>query len=166
MSSERSLLAIALLLLAACADFRRGETWEGTSESGDAASSSPAPMPADTAGDAESDDGAATTSGGASESGAPDEGPSFATDVLPILRAGCERCHSADGSASATTFVLGPDDAEAYETALELVDLVEPGASRLLSKAAGVGHIGGVIFDDRTTEYTTILDWIEHGAMP
>ena len=166
MSSERLLLGIALFSLGACADFRRGETWEGTSESGDVATSAPAPTPSDESDAGAPDDDGAETSGGASETGGLAAGPSFATDVLPILRAGCERCHSADGSASATTFLLGLDDVEAYETTLDFVDLDDPAASRLLSKAAGSGHTGGVIFDDRATEYTTILDWIEHGAMP
>jgi hypothetical protein len=87
-------------------------------------------------------------------------------DVFGLLEAGCERCHSPDGQASSTSFVLTDNVAGAYDETLPFIDLGAPASSRLLAKGAGNGHIGGVIYDERSTEYATILAWIEQGAMP
>ena len=163
MSSERILVwaLVGALSSAACADVRRGEYWDEPTEDEDTAAE-----PATSAEPPADDDGAATTAATGEPTGGTPMGPAFASDVLPLLRAGCERCHSADGQANDTSFILGDDEAEAYEMTLDFVDLESPSRSRLLTKATGQGHIGGVIFDDRSPEYATILDWIEQGANP
>jgi hypothetical protein len=131
-----ALLPIIVALTAGCADFKRGAYWEQDADTG----------AAETA-----DDGAL----------------GYAGDVHPLLDAGCERCHAAGNSASNTKFLLVADDPTAsYAVVLEFVDLEQPEQSRLLSKGAGVGHGGAVIFDDSSSEYDTILAWIEQGAMP
>jgi hypothetical protein len=160
---------LVFVLALGCAAFRRGEYWEGDTEaapgdaSGDASSTS-GPAPSDT-GEPETT-GPSTSSGdvpstAGESSGA--SGPTFG-DVLPLLRAGCDRCHTADGAANATAFLLDVDDDTAYDVTLAFVDLDAPASSRLLAKTAGQGHTGGVIYDDHSAEYETILAWIEHGA--
>ncbi|MCA9649387.1 MAG: hypothetical protein KC501_05730 [Myxococcales bacterium] len=159
------MLLAVLVGTVACADFRRGDYWvepgsdeEGGGSEGGATSSSPEP---DT-GEGPGDEGTASSGG----SGDGPSALSFALDVYPLLEAGCERCHSPDGQANATSFILDGDVEAAYATTLELVDLDDPDGSRLLAKTAGLGHTGGVIFDDRSSQYETILAWIEQGANP
>ena len=176
MSSDRNIarsIALALLVVSACADVRRGEYWhepEGSSgvAEGDGAddgvNDGPGPAGSTSAGD-DGSDGAQTEGGTAGTTGG-DEGPSFAEDVEPLLDAGCERCHAADGQASNTAFILVGQLDEDYDMTLQFVDLGDPESSRLLSKGSGSGHTGGVIFDDRSSEYETILEWIEYGARP
>jgi hypothetical protein len=145
LSSERILaccVAIHVVALGGCADVRRGEYWHEPAGSSGAAGSDAMDdgdgAAASTSGGAgESDDGGST--GGDSTGGA--TGLSFAADVEPLLDAGCE-------------------------TTIEFVNLGDPEASRLLAKGAGKGHTGGVVFDDRSSEYETILQWIEQGAEP
>lgn len=171
MSSERILACCVALLgvaLGGCADVRRGEYWHEPAGSSGAAG--------DDGMDDGDDDGASVGTTGNGDDG--DEGGStsgdstgaaglsFAADVEPLLDAGCERCHSADGQASTTAFLLVGDIEADYETTIEFVNLGDPEASRLLAKGAGKGHTGGVVFDDRSSEYETILQWIEQGAEP
>ena len=169
--SSRTLVCIAVSLAVGCAAFRRGEYWDAATD-GDAGEAS-GPPPASTgpttnepeeSGSTGSTGDVPDTTGEASSDSA--AGPSFGVDVLPLLRAGCERCHTADGAASNTAFLLDVDDDTAYDITLQFVDLESPASSRLLAKTAGQGHTGGVIFDDRSTEYAAILAWIEHGALP
>ena len=140
MPFERRTLTLMLALVigsTACADFRRGEYWE-QDETGDT-------------GD--------TADGG--------EGPGYAADIHPLLDSGCERCHAAGKSAGNTDFLIVSADTEAsYASALDFVDTGDPGSSRLLSKCAGQGHGGGVIFDESSDEYALILAWIDAGAPP
>lgn len=106
------------------------------------------------------DDAVASETGVAGELG-------YAADIHPLLDAGCARCHAPGSSADNTAYLVHSDDVMAsYATALEFVDLDNPGDSRLLSKTAGSGHGGGTIFDDRSAEYELILAWIEQGAPP
>lgn len=167
-------LAVALALgTVACAGFTRGERWDDTDDatSGDGPATTSAP-PAD--GGDDDDDGTATTGptpGSTSDvppdTEGPGDAPSFAADIYPLLLAGCERCHSPDGQANDTGLVYVEDDVEgAYETTLDFVDLAAPSQSRLLSKTAGQGHIGGTIFDRNSAEYAAIADWIAQGANP
>jgi hypothetical protein len=103
---------------------------------------------------------------GAGEGGAEGE-YSYAADVHSLLDAGCERCHAPGNSADNTDFLIVSADLEgSYASTLEFVNLDSPADSRLLSKAAGKAHGGGVIFDDRSPEYDLMLAWIEQGAMP
>jgi hypothetical protein len=169
MSSK--LVPIAMSLLLGCAAFRRGEYWDADTDAEPDETSDP-PQGSSGAPPAETGDtdptgtaGSSDETSGEASTGAP-TGPSFAADILPLLRAGCERCHSADGAASNTTFVLGFDEADAYETTVQFVDVDNAASSRLLAKTAGQGHTGGIIYDDRSVEYDAILNWIEQGALP
>jgi hypothetical protein len=168
------LFALLLALWCGCAAFERGEYWDADTDAAPGDASGPSagstdPKPGET-GEPETSEGSATTgeppetTGDASTGIA--TGPSFGVDILPVLRAGCERCHTAAGAASTTSFLLDVDDDTAYATTLDFVDLDNPPASRLLAKTAGQGHTGGVIYDDRSAEYDAILRWIEHGALP
>jgi hypothetical protein len=168
MSSDRihRRLVTLLLFASACADVRRGEYWDepGDTDGDEAGEGDATSSPAsdddgtdDGTGDGDAEDG--DSSGGT-------DALSFAADVFGLLEAGCERCHSPDGQASSTSFVLTDNVAGAYDETLPFIDLGAPASSRLLAKGAGNGHIGGVIYDERSTEYATILAWIEQGAMP
>lgn len=129
---------MALVGLAAlgCADFQRGDYWV-------------------------SEDSAGTAETGA-------EGLyGYGADVHVLLDTGCERCHAPGNSAGNTDFLITSDDVEAsYASTLEFVDLESPATSRLLAKAAGAGHGGGAVYDDRSPEYALLLAWIEQGAPP
>lgn len=168
MSSDRIARALVCtcLLASACADVRRGEYWD--EPSADGSGEGQADDAATTEGSGDETGPSATTTGAATDEGSGSSGeppPSFA-DVLPLLRSGCEDCHSATGEASDTDYVLGSDDADVYAMTLEFIDLDQPAQSRLLTKTAGIGHNGGTVFDEGTTEYQTILEWIEAGANP
>lgn len=158
------------LCLGACADVRRGEYWREPSGTDTSAGEAEADSAGEDDEDGDTGDTGGTgptggTDGGTADSGGPPP-PSFASDVLPLLRADCQECHSAGGEASDSGYLLDEDDQTIYTTTLELVDLDQPASSRLLTKAAGQGHNGGVIFDEDTTAYQTILAWIEQGANP
>ncbi|MCA9706047.1 MAG: hypothetical protein KDK70_09390 [Myxococcales bacterium] len=166
MSSEALHRGLGLVLVAAaglvagCAGFRRGDYWDEpveTTGSVDDGGGGGGPGPG---GSGSSDGGSGTSTGAA-------PGPSFELDVLPLLRAGCERCHASDGAASNTELLLDLDDPEdLYAEVLGFVDLEAPAQSRLLVKGAGQGHTGGAIYDEHSAEYAAILDWIEQGAQP
>ncbi len=173
MSFERrnlGLLALALVT-AGCAGFTRGDRWEDADDdtAGGSATTTVAPPDGDGDGDGDGDATTAMPPGSTSdtpETEGPPDAPSYADDVLPLLLAGCERCHAPDGQAN-TTDLLFTDDVEAsYEMTLDFVDLAAPGDSRLLSKTAGQGHIGGTIYDRNSAEYAAILEWIAQGAAP
>lgn len=146
MSSERRLLACVLALgisASACADWERGKS---------------AP-----------DSGAATTADAAAAettSGDLAVRLSYAASVHRAITDGCARCHSANGSARSSAFVLNGDVAADRAQVLKFVNADNPAASRLLSKTAGMGHGGGTIYASGTPEYRTILDWITQGGSP
>lgn len=104
--------------------------------------------------------------GGDGDTGAPGEGLSYAEAIDELMISGCDRCHGEGESAAGTGFVLTTDVDANYATCLDFVDLDAPESSRLLSKGAGQGHGGGTIYDSRSSEYATILQWIEEGAAP
>ncbi len=105
--------------------------------------------------------------GAGDTAGDADEPLGYAADIHPLLDSGCRRCHAPGQSAADTGFLIHSDDVMlSYASALEQVDLDDPGASRLLTKAAGSGHGGGAIFDERSDEYGLLLAWIERGAAP
>jgi hypothetical protein len=131
---------LALLALGGCADLERGDRPE-----------------ADAAPPAMTGDGGAP----AVEAG----GVSFAT-VRPLLTSGCQRCHAAGGMAADTKFLLTADAKADYTSVRALVDVAAPAQSRLLAKASGQGHTGGVIYKASSPEYAALLSWIESGAAP
>jgi hypothetical protein len=134
------LLAFALAAAMGCADLERGEPAVPSSDGG-------------AAGDVSASDGSPAAR-------------SFARDVRPLLIDGCGRCHSPGGQAADSALVLGEDAARDREAVLDLINPANPGASRLLSKGAGLGHGGGAIYGPGTPEYQIILEWISQGSAP
>ncbi|WP_224248012.1 hypothetical protein [Hyalangium gracile] len=132
-------LAVGACLLLGCADFQRGD-------------------PSTDAGVPSGDGG-----GGGGDGG---DARSFASDVHPLLIAGCQSCHRGGGSAGNTGFILTGEAEADYAEASALTDTANPGASRLLRKAAGAGHGGGAIYGEGTPEYQTLLAWVAGGAQP
>jgi mono/diheme cytochrome c family protein len=142
MSSDARLtvgLALAAALgWAACADLSRGEP----------------PF------DGGAPDDAATTEDGAAAL-------SFATDVYPLLTAGCAACHAAGGAAAGTQLALTGKAATDAPAVQKLVDTAAPASSRLLIKATGnASHGGGTVYAAGSPEYETLLHWIQQGARP
>jgi hypothetical protein len=171
MSSSRiafGMLAVAIALdMSACAAFERGEYWSGDTEGATTTDDGGEAGRAQASGGQEAaGSGAEADSEGGSEAGDGSMEISFASEVLPLLHDGCDGCHTADGTASDTSLLLDVDPDAIYEMVLALVDVDAPSESRLLAKAAGKGHNGGVIYDDESAEYETILAWITEGAAP
>lgn len=138
-AGARTAFFLGVFALASCADFERG-----------------APAPA-----------APTTDGGVAPADGGDAGAlSFARQVLPVLASACASCHAAGKEAEDSALLFTGDAAADFAAVSPLVDTAAPGASRLLSKAAGMGHQGGVIFGRDSAEYETILRWIQQGALP
>ena len=108
-------------------------------------------------------DGGGGAGGAASDAGA---GASFADEVHGLLISGCQRCHSSDGEASDTKFLLTGDAASDYTSAVMFVSTDAPSSSRMLAKMSGNGHQGGKVYGADTPEYATILQWIQEGARP
>ncbi len=101
-------------------------------------------------------DAAATGDGGAL---------SFAADIYPLLTI-CQNCHVPGGAASSTSLIFSGNAATDYTTVLQFVATATPASSRILSKLSGNGHGGGTIYAAGTTQYETILAWIQQGAPP
>lgn len=132
-----ALLALAPLGAPGCADFERG--------------------PPSGADGAPVNDAGAMGPGGA---------PAFGGDVQALLIADCQSCHSPNGNAASTGWVLSGDGPTDLKATLPFVDTSAPASSRLLTKAAGTGHGGGRLYPTDSTEYTRILEWISDGAPP
>jgi hypothetical protein len=144
MTSERWLIAAALLCASACADFVRG------AEALDAGEPPVA-----------NDDAGAPSTGDAGTM------PSFATSVHPLMASNCEVCHTAGGLAAASAMVLTGDVTHDFGQVQPLVDVSSPAESRLLLKASGQSnHGGGTIFATGSAGYQTLLTWISGGANP
>jgi hypothetical protein len=140
MSSRALALAFtAALLLGACADFVRGD-----------------PLP----------DGGTSARGASDGGGSDGSAVSFAADVQPLLASGCASCHTASGAAGSTAFVLSGDAAADFTEASSFIDLSNPTQSRLVRKAAGLGHGGGAIYAEGSPEHQTLAAWISGGALP
>jgi hypothetical protein len=138
---QRNGIALALALLAGCADLARG----------------PAPSPApDGAGEASTSDG-----------GSDGAALSFAADVHALLVAGCQHCHSTGQEAGDSSLLLTGGAADDFTVTSRFVDVSSPATSRLLAKMAGnSSHGGGTVYAMTSPEYQTILRWIQEGARP
>jgi hypothetical protein len=90
----------------------------------------------------------------------------FEDDARPILEKACASCHSPEGKAAKTRWVLrgGPEDSEIT------VRFVKPDTaaqSPLLKKGTGATlHGGQKSLAVESVAYTTLLRWIEGGALP
>lgn len=135
-SLPRGAFSLILAVLAGCGGFRRGESWDDTTSTGPGTG----------------------TSGG--------DAPTFAADVHPLLVDACGGCHAPGASAGDTGLVLTGDAGDDLAGVLDLVDLDQPGQSRLLTKAAGMAHVGGALFSAGSPEHDLIVAWIAAGAPP
>jgi len=89
----------------------------------------------------------------------PGDGVSFSFAVMPILET-CVSCHA--GGTGGWKYDGGPD---AYNQAIQVVDIDDPESSLMLIKGSGgANHGGGQLFSVNSDEYDTILAWIEDGA--
>ena len=89
----------------------------------------------------------------------------FAADIYPLLTI-CMNCHVPGGAASDTSLIFSRNPTTDYTTVLQFVDTSAPAGSRILSKVSGNGHGGGTIYAAASSEYDTILQWIQQGAPP
>ncbi len=99
---------------------------------------------------------------------------SFAQEAYPAIASldcGSAACHSNANQAVtgglelpnvAMTMTTGAAFAEI--SAETVVNTADPPASLLLTKGEGVGHTGGILWDDNDSEYEAVLFWIEQGA--
>jgi cytochrome c553 len=90
----------------------------------------------------------------------------FVDDARPILEKACASCHRPEGSAARTRWVLQgtPED---YEATLRFVKPATAAQSPLLKKGTGATlHGGKKSLAEASAEYTTLLRWIEGGALP
>ena len=102
------------------------------------------------------------------------EGINFRTDVLPVLsKAGCNAgaCHgAATGQGGFRLSLLGYDPEQDYwnitrEFTARRVDLDEPRTSLILRKPSNeIDHEGGRKLPRGSSEYETVLRWLQAGA--
>lgn len=91
---------------------------------------------------------------------------SYAADIQALLQGGCASCHSSTGAAAGTALLFTGSVSEDYLSALNLVDVGSPDASRLVVKMEGRGHSGGAIYTRASPQYARVLRWIGEGAAP
>ena len=91
---------------------------------------------------------------------------SFSLDIHELVLDGCEYCHSPNGTASSSAFILLRDIDADYKSVLKWVNLERPGQSALLSLTAGQGHGGGIIYPAGSESYGRLATWIQQGAGP
>lgn len=109
------------------------------------------------------------------ENAAANPAVSFAKDVMPVLtRSGCNTgsCHgSARGKDGFQLSLFGFDPQGDYqritrEIGVRRINLAVPTESLLLKKSTGaVPHTGGKLFDTESDYYTTLLRWLQAGAV-
>jgi hypothetical protein len=91
--------------------------------------------------------------------------PVYAPDVHALLQSKCASCHASTAFAGNTALSLTGDVPRDYANVRALVELAQPQASVLLTKAHGTDHAGGPVFAAQSPEHAALLDWIEHGAL-
>jgi hypothetical protein len=154
MNSERrralgrsfAVLALATVLVAGCAGFRRGPLPEG--DDGD-----------------DGDDGAAGSAGGGGNAGGSDTTIGFEDEAHAILLARCMECHVSGGRGAGSGFLLTGDPAQDLDSALFFVEPGSPAGSTLLRAASGRGHSAGAVLGEDSEEYQALSAWIAAGAM-
>lgn len=113
---------------------------------------------------------ATTTSGGIAGAGSNSAGATgtvlgYVAHVKPILAASCVSCHSTLSTGYSLTAGLADDVADRGATVVQS-NLQLADQSPLLLKATGsVSHGGGQAFVVGSTEYNTIVQWIQGGAL-
>lgn len=109
----------------------------------------------------------------------PATGISFKRQVLPILRNKCKACHMPAAANPKTTYPTGVTydysggldlsaynkDANSAKGMLDVVDVIIPDVSPILTKTiAGAQHGGGAFWRGDEGDYRTIRQWIAEGA--
>lgn len=84
--------------------------------------------------------------------------------VHRLLQSGCASCHKAGSSAGGTGLVLTGDADADYRSARKFTRRSSPKDSPLLTKGAGQSHGGGGPYPVGSSQYETILAWIESGT--
>jgi hypothetical protein len=96
---------------------------------------------------------------------APDTPPlvddsTFENQVHPLLLNLCLQCHSPGNQAENTRYKLTQNAKADRPMVIQLVDLVDPERSLLLTKGRGENHQGGTRLPADSIEYSTVRDWI------
>jgi mono/diheme cytochrome c family protein len=90
---------------------------------------------------------------------------SFSDDVLPVLVQKCGSCHRAGGMGGKSNWVIQAGLQADYDATLRFVNRAAPAQSPLLKKASGATvHAAGKVFGSDSTEFATLVRWIEGGA--
>lgn len=91
--------------------------------------------------------------------------PTFAEDAKPVLEKACASCHRPEGVAAKSRWVLRGEPGD-YEATLRFVKREDAAQSPLLRKGTGATlHGGKKSLAAESPEYTTLLRWIEGGAV-
>ncbi|WP_224248011.1 hypothetical protein [Hyalangium gracile] len=89
----------------------------------------------------------------------------FVEDARPILVKQCESCHRPEGSAGRSRWVLRGEPGD-YEATVRFVKPATAAESPLLKKGTGATlHGGRKVFPAESSEYATLLQWIEQGTV-
>jgi len=92
-------------------------------------------------------------------------GPTFVTDIKPLLASSCNACHTNTAIVGTSMLYDAADDAGAHAVITGEVDLANPAASELLVKASGGGgHGGGAPWPAGGSQAQTVEAWITAGA--
>ncbi|MDZ4696144.1 MAG: hypothetical protein SGI86_13430 [Deltaproteobacteria bacterium] len=91
---------------------------------------------------------------------------SYTGQVYPLLLSLCRDCHRMGGEATTSGFVLGGDSLADYPTIARLSSSTRPAESRLLAKATGQGHQGGVVISAGADAFEIIVQWVQQGLRP
>lgn len=109
---------------------------------------------------------AATTGSGTTGTTPTPPAVTYTADVKPVLQARCAACHGNTSNAAYTLYPLTfSNDAQDHSETVNRVDLNMPDASLLLTKARGMAHGGGAVIAAGSAEHTTLINWIQGGAV-
>jgi hypothetical protein len=86
--------------------------------------------------------------------------------VHALMSSACGGCHAAGEEAGDTGLLFTGDATTDLASVRKFVDTGAPSSSRLVAKMTGNGHQGGTVFVAGSPEYTTVLAWIQGGALP
>jgi len=90
----------------------------------------------------------------------------FADDARLVLQKECASCHSPEGKAARSKWVLRGEP-EDYEATVRFVKPATAAQSPLLKKGTGATLHGGMkVLAAESVAYATLLQWIEGGALP
>lgn len=83
----------------------------------------------------------------------------FSTNVMPILKEKCQRCHGSNGRFTITTTDATYANIKAFKSSM-----TEAGQYILDKGSNTIGHGGGRIISTSSAQYQTIQSWINEGA--